>query len=371
MRFIKGALTIVLAFGLLLFALSGCVKDDGSDSEASPDTTDIVDSPTGGEDAFDYSAGLAETGFFDGITASDYVALPDYIGIRIDASVLEADEDEVQGLIYNVLSRYAVPKQITDRAVEDGDTINIDYVGSIDGVEFDGGNTRGAGATVTIGVTNYIDDFLEQLIGHMPGENFDIEVTFPTDYGKAELNGKDAVFNITINYIEGEDELPDDLTDEIAVDNGFSTADELKAYIVSLVISQQKIAFIDTLFEDVVCSEIPDAIMDHVIGSDIANCQNYAARYGADLDTFLKNYAGYESKEAYIEGNAQAYSSAATYYLIVQAIAESEGLIASDDDITNFNYESFAETYGKPYIKMYILQEHLVPDYIFENAVMQ
>ena len=88
----------------------------------------------------------------------------------------------------------------TSLTIEDGDTVNIDYVGSIDGVEFEGGNTKGNGADLVIGHT-YIDDFEEQLIGHHPGDSVDVTVTFPEDYGKDELNGKEALFKVTINGI--------------------------------------------------------------------------------------------------------------------------------------------------------------------------
>ena len=85
--------------------------------------------------------------------------------------------------------------------VQDGDSVNIDYVGSINGVEFDGGSTQGAGATLVIGSGSYIDDFEEQLIGAHPGDEVDVVVTFPEDYGNAELNGKEALFEVTVNGI--------------------------------------------------------------------------------------------------------------------------------------------------------------------------
>ena len=85
--------------------------------------------------------------------------------------------------------------------VEDGDTVNIDYVGSIDGVEFDGGNTQGNGTDLTIGSGRYIDDFEEQLSGAHPGDEVEVTVTFPDDYGNEELNGKEAVFDVTVNGI--------------------------------------------------------------------------------------------------------------------------------------------------------------------------
>ena len=92
-------------------------------------------------------------------------------------------------------------KTDTSLVVEDGDTVNIDYVGTVDGVEFSGGNTQGNGADLAIGSHTYIDDFEEQLIGHNVGETVEVIVTFPEDYGKEDLNGKEAVFETTINGI--------------------------------------------------------------------------------------------------------------------------------------------------------------------------
>lgn len=89
----------------------------------------------------------------------------------------------------------------TSLTIADGDTVNIDYVGSVDGVEFEGGNTQGKGTDLTIGSGLYIDDFEEQLIGAHPGDQVDVYATFPEDYGKEDLNGKEALFKVTVNGI--------------------------------------------------------------------------------------------------------------------------------------------------------------------------
>lgn len=90
----------------------------------------------------------------------------------------------------------------TSLTVEDGDTVNIDYVGSVDGVEFDGGNTNGQGTDLVIGSGSYIDDFEDQLIGAHPGDQVDVYVTFPDDYSNnPDLSGKEALFEVTVNGI--------------------------------------------------------------------------------------------------------------------------------------------------------------------------
>ena len=92
-------------------------------------------------------------------------------------------------------------KKDTSLEIVNGDTVNIDFVGSIDGVEFEGGNTKGQGTDLKIGSHSYIDDFEEQLIGAHPGDKVDVYATFPETYGNAELAGKEALFKVTVNGI--------------------------------------------------------------------------------------------------------------------------------------------------------------------------
>lgn len=103
----------------------------------------------------------------------------------------------------NIESDAGTGELLTDTSLEikDGDTVNIDYVGSVDGVEFAGGNTQGAGTELTIGSGMYIDDFEEQLIGAHPGDEVDVVVTFPENYGNEELKGKEALFKVVVNGI--------------------------------------------------------------------------------------------------------------------------------------------------------------------------
>lgn len=113
-----------------------------------------------------------------------------------DESSTEEDSQETD--VSSASSSLSTDSTLT---VEDGDKVNIDYVGSIDGVEFDGGSTNGQGTDLVIGSGTYIDDFEDQLIGSHPGDTVDVNVTFPENYGVEELNGQDALFKVTINGI--------------------------------------------------------------------------------------------------------------------------------------------------------------------------
>ena len=269
MKNAKKLMALLLASAMVT-GMTGCssTEETTAAETTTAEETTAADETTAAESAYDYSAGLDDNGYFEGVKALDYVTLPEYTGIEIDYYTHNISDEELQTTLDSVMANYASAEQITDRAVEDGDTVNIDYVGSIDGVEFDGGSTGGAGTSVTIGVTSYIDDFLEQLIGHKPGETFDVEVTFPEDYGQEDLNGKDAVFVTTINYIEGEMITPE-LTDEFVVTNfqsyyGWSTAEEMKeAYRASMKDSAEQNFVVNYLVENSTISEVPETVIEY------------------------------------------------------------------------------------------------------------
>ena len=130
----------------------------------------------------DYSEGLNEDGTIKDVRALDYVTLCDYKNISVSRSEVELSDEDMQAQIDKLLKAHPDYDTDTSIKIKDGDTINLDYVGSIDGVEFQGGSTGGAGTLLTIGSHSYIDGFEDAIIGHNVGENFDIHVTFPEDY---------------------------------------------------------------------------------------------------------------------------------------------------------------------------------------------
>lgn len=120
---------------------------------------------------------------------------------ELEAAWVQAEEVNAEAWAKVYFMEEKELQKDTALEIEDGDKVNIDYVGTVDGVEFEGGNTEGNGADLTIGSGSYIDDFEDQLIGAHPGDTVTVNVTFPEDYGNDELNGKDAVFTVTVNGI--------------------------------------------------------------------------------------------------------------------------------------------------------------------------
>lgn len=132
--------------------------------------------------SFDYSEGLDDNGHWTGIRALDYVTLPeDVSALPLSKADIEPTEAEIQTQIDTLLNQYATTQNITDRAAQSGDTVNIDYSGAVDGVAFTGGTATGY--DLTLGSHTFIDGFEDQIIGHNIGDTFDVTVTFPEGYG--------------------------------------------------------------------------------------------------------------------------------------------------------------------------------------------
>lgn len=366
----KVFLCLFLILAMLLAA--GCgTKNEKTADEANDE----------GDTAFSYSDGIDENGFFTGVRALDYVEIFDYQALEIPHDINYISDEALQEEIENMLNSFSSSNQVMDREVVDGDTLNIDYVGSIDGVEFDGGSTDGMGTEVTIGVTNFIDDFLEQLIGHTPGETINVEVTFPDDYQEESLQSKDAVFVTTINFIV--EEAAAELTDDFVMENLYDRFEwknvaETKVGIRSEL---QKIAiqgYIKDYFTtEVTVLSVPEQMINYQEKSMVNYYQNYADNYGMELEEFLTSSAGVSSVEELIETNHEDNLQSATYFLVLQAVAEDAKMSVGEEDLVDYfskfsdsgDYSSYEEQYGLPYLKWSVLSQKVI-DFITDNAVL-
>jgi len=327
----------------------------------------------------DYATGLDASGFYENISAKEFVENLDVNTIAIPAEIHIVSDEILQAEIDNLLAGFMTSTQVTDRAIVDGDTVNIDFVGSVDGVEFEGGNTSGAGTEVTIGVTNYIDDFLQQLIGHTPGETFDIEVTFPEDYGVDTLNGKEAIFAITLNYIS-ESTTPE-LTEAFVQENlaavyKWTTVDEMKAGMTTSISEMAVLNYLQTDFIDkVTVTSIPEEVLEYQKKSMMNYYQSTAASYGVTLNEFLVSNFGLASVDELFESAVQDLEDMSNYSLIIQAIAEEADLTVTEDVLSEYfvavngtgDYSEFEEIYGIEFLKYTVLQQ-VVLDYLIEQA---
>jgi len=357
----------------------------GTNSSASSDSaSDSSSASAASQVEIEYSKNLTEDGKWADINLTDYVTLPDYKNITIPADQVTPTEEDLESQRQAFVQQYATATQITDRAVEDGDQVNIDYVGSVDGVEFTGGNTNGSGTTVTAGSTAYVDDFLTQIIGHTPGETFDVVVTFPDDYNDSTdadgntmvLAGKEAVFKTTINYIEGDPIYPE-FDDAFVAENlqsqyGWTTAAQANEEITSTLTEYNKAQYLQNyLLENAQVTEVPEVIINTLLEQSEANLNNTAASYGMSMDYMLMMY-GYSDLESFREGFKTQYTDQIKLQMIYEAITDAEGLQPTDDDLKEAfgdNYNTVLDTYGSAYLLNQLRIDNGY-NFVMENATV-
>lgn len=334
------------------------------------------------DEGFAFSYGIDKDGFWENVKALKSVELCNYTGIIIPKDIHEIPNTSIQAEIDSLLSGFEQDIQVTDRKIMDGDTVNIDYTGSIDGVPFSGGSTQDSGTDVTIGVTNYIDDFLEQLIGHTPGESFDIEVTFPDDYSKEELKGKDAVFAITLNYIV--ESISPELTDDFVTENlapvyNWSTVSEMQDFIGNKLQESAIEYFLqDYIAENSSINSLPEILVEYQEFSMIQYYKDYAKYYSMEYEEFLSASTGAATTDELLELNLAQNTKTANLFLLIQAIAEDVGITVSDDDAIAYfseisesgDHSDYEAVYGMPHLKLITLQRAVI-DYIKDSIILE
>lgn len=327
---------------------------------------------------FDYSSIFDENGYVTGVTASDYITLPEDLGLTLsDEANTVSDEDVADYINENIMVNYTETQEVTDRAAADGDTVNIDYVGTVDGVEFDGGSAEGY--DLTLGSGTFIDGFEEQIVGHTPGESFDVTVTFPEDYRATDLAGKEAVFATTLNYIS--ESVTPELTDDFVKENlneslGLDSVETLNTYISDMLLfSQQTNELYSQLSEKLtVEGEVPAELTKYFEDYYLSSPYLYAQMYGVSLDEFMQAN-GYDSAAAYLESSRTYIDGAIQQTLILQALAEKYGITCTTETLENQFQEYFGSSdtssyvnyYGENYLKMSILND-LVMEKLVEEV---
>lgn len=276
------------------------------------------------------------------------VKLGEYKGItfkKVEYNVKEADvKDELKRL----QERNSRMVDVTDRAVESGDTVTIDYSGSVDGVKFEGGTAEKQ--PLTIGSNTFIPGFEDQIIGMKIGEEKDITVKFPEDYHAENLKGKDSVFHIVLHEIKAK-ELPE-LTDEFIKDAvGAESLDAYKKEIKERLKKQNKDRAEREIEDEIVKKVtanaevvIPEALIDNQI-DQMVNEMSYRLSYqGLKLEDYLK-YVG-KTMEEYRKGYYDQAKDLVKSQLVIGKIIEEEKIDATEEDVAA-KIEEMAKAQGK------------------------
>ncbi|MGN0549526.1 MAG: trigger factor [Acutalibacteraceae bacterium] len=268
------------------------------------------------------------------VTVKPEITIENYKGIEADKGDASVVADDVKKELASMQERNARVVTVDDRKAKKNDIAVIDFEGFVDGVAFDGG--KGENYELTLGSGQFIPGFEDQIIGHKTGDEFDVNVTFPTDY-TPELAGKEAVFKVVLHEIKMK-ELPA-LDDDFAkdVDDEVETLAELKKKIKA-ELSEKKKEDVERDFESAVLEkvvelvegEIPEVMYDNKLEDDVKDYENRLAQQGIPLDTYLQ-YMGMDRDKfkASMRDNAVKQVK---LQLAVEKIAELEKIEASDEE---------------------------------------
>lgn len=299
------------------------------------------------------------------------VKLCDLTGITVETSPkLTVDEDMVNSQIDYLRKNYLTE---TEDAAKEGDTVNIDFVGKMDGEAFDGGS--GTSYDLVLGSGSFIDGFEDQLIGAKKGEKLEVNVTFPESYpNNPDLAGKPAVFDVTVNKVSTMPELTDQWVKDHAEDMGSKASDVASFRVEQQALLQAQVDYQynntiqqDALQQIVDTSEftVSDAMQkyaeDYVISQEVSTAKQYGYgladmlnMYGMSVDDFKTEIAGYATDYA-------------KQRMVVAAIANEQGIKSSDALIDELAAE-LSGLAGKEMNKIQLIEQY-GGDAVKEEAV--
>lgn len=265
------------------------------------------------------------------------VKLGEYKGLKKEVEAVVVTDEDVEEELKKVANRNARKIDITDRAAQMDDTVTIDYVGTIEGVEFDGGKSEDY--DLKLGSHSFVDTFEDQIVGHNIGDAFDVNVTFPEQYGAAELAGKAAVFAVTLKKITANEvpEINDDFAQEVSE---FDTLDEYRQDLRKVLTDHKtknaeedaKNKLIDAA---VAASEmdIPDAIVQEQCDQMIQQFAQTLSYQGMDINQYMK-MSNTNLNQLREEVKPEALKRLKEN-LTLDAIAKAEKIEVTDEDVEN------------------------------------
>ena len=300
------------------------------------------------------------------------VKLGDYKGITFKKVEYNVKDEDVEAELKRLQERNSRMVEVTDRAVENGDTVIIDYSGSVDGVKFDGGTAEKQ--TLVIGSGTFIPGFEEQLVGMKIGEERDINVKFPEEYHAENLKGKDSVFHIKLHEIKKKElpELTDDfIKDSVGAESLAAYKDEVKARLEKQNADRAEREIEDEIVKKIsenATVEIPDALIEMQIDIMVEEMSYRLSYQGLKLEDYLK-YVGKTVEDYRNEYKPQAESIVKSQ-LVIEKIISDEKIEATDADV-EARIEEMAKAQGRevPDLKKNMQARQL--DYVKNEIVIK
>ncbi len=293
------------------------------------------------------AAGNTDAAYLKDINLEDYVTVGDYKGINVEVASPEVSDEEIDQYMQYISSSMKATVEVTDRAVQEGDTVNIDYSGKrVDtGEVFNGGTAEGY--DLTIGSHTFIDGFEDGLIGAAIGETRDLNLTFPENYSSTELAGADVIFTVKVNSIKVKPDLDDAYAASLGIEN-VTTIDELKTYLKDRLMEDKQTQYknevnskvIDAVTANCKFNQPPQAALDRFKGlyteqADLV-ASYYSANYGTSYTTdqvlsMMMAQEGFSGEQTEYLDNKSV--ELAEQFIMLGAIAKLEGIEVTEDEL--------------------------------------
>jgi len=343
----KRVLFLVMSLCILMIAV-GCNKADDTSTAKPTKAAAVTVAPTAAATKDATTAEETVAPVKEAYVTSDYITLGEYKGIKVTVEQLEVTDDDVDAAIQEALTAAATTEAITDRAVKDGDIVNIDYEGLLDGAAFDGGTDTGF--DLTIGSGTFVEGFESGIIGAKIGDKLTLDVTFPDDYGVDTLNGKAVVFNVTVNSISVS--VTPKLTENYVKKNTdydsikaykAGTRKDLEAANVKTMKTNKANSVLSGIVDNSKISSFPDTLITYYTYEMTNYYSQYAAMYGMEFADFL-SASGMTQDD--FDKEAKSYAeSMATQELVINSIIDAEKITLTDDEYTK-GVANFVTEYG-------------------------
>ena len=304
--------------------------------------------------------------------------LGQYKGVEVTKEDTTVSDAELDQRIANILQANPEVTEITDRPAQEGDTVNIDYVGMKDGVAFDGGTAEGYELELGSGV--FIPGFEDGLIGASTGEERSLNLTFPENYGNADLAGQAVVFDVTVNKIE---EKKNAILDDAFVQrvSDFSTVDEFRADTMATLQDEKEQDAEQQIKNDAFQAAVDnseyslnEAAVEQEYNSQVDSYETSFANYGMTIASYAEMLG--QTEDEFKETLRKAAETGIKQQLLIQAIAEKEGLTIEDADRENLaeqfgtDVETLKNAYGDELVDE-LAMTYKVVDFIADNAVVK
>ncbi|MBQ3321856.1 MAG: trigger factor [Firmicutes bacterium] len=301
----------------------------------------------------------SDVNLYEGLDLSNYLKVGEYKGVKAEKVEVKVEKSEIGDAIVEALKAATKEVELSKGdEVKTGDTVNIDYVGKVDGKKFEGGSAKGQ--ELSLGSGTYIDGFEEGLVGHKVGEkNIELALAFPPNYSAEELQGKDVIFTVKINSAT-RDEQPEYNDAFVKTLGDYKNTEEYEKAVEEQIYKKkkeeaeqnQKTEIWSQVLADTKVKQYPEDVVTHYIESFDKQIDYYADKQGIDRQDFIAKYYGVSTEKELKKQLKDYAQTLVKQEMLVEYIAEKEGISYTDEEAANLQADIENQGYDEDTVEI-------------------